>query len=74
MSRKQGGRTDRSGGRDLLAAHLREHPWLAEVVAKNGWTEAAREPLCRGVQEQWENLPAAARPGPSDLEKAKSLH
>ena len=44
--------------RDWVVAHLREHPWLAEVVAKNGWTEAAREPLCRGVREQWENLPA----------------
>lgn len=39
--------------------HLRAYPWLAEVVWKNGWAEAARPVLLRGLKERWDDLPQA---------------
>lgn len=39
--------------------NLRAYPWLAEVVWKNGWTEAARPVLLRGLKEGWDDLPTA---------------
>jgi len=54
--------------------HLRAYPWLAEVVWKNGWTEAARPVLLRGLKERWDDLPQAWIKAVASFEDPATYH
>ncbi|MDD2241110.1 MAG: hypothetical protein PHO14_03740 [Kiritimatiellae bacterium] len=41
-----------------VVEHLRMYPWLAKVVWKNEWTEAARPELIKGLRQQRRHLPS----------------